>query len=115
MFNQLSNQVENKKSWLIVLTTQHLNDSNSVFQKLQTSKQHNTFARNEKKNTSSGGRFGPKMEMESGRDGWEMRLAVQKNILPRSQILTNGETPLERDGWSRGRKLVLNEKKCFVI
>ena len=39
MFNQLSNQVENKKSWLIVLTTQHLNDSNSVFQKLQTSKQ----------------------------------------------------------------------------
>ena len=49
MFNQLSNQVENKKSWLIVLTTQHLNDSNSVFQKLQTLKQHNTFARNEKK------------------------------------------------------------------
>ena len=76
MFNQLSNQVENKKSWLIVLTTQHLNDSNSVFQKLQTSKRHNTFASNE--NTSSGGRSGPKMEMESGRDGWEMRLAVQK-------------------------------------
>ena len=55
------------------------------------------------------------MEMESGRYGWEMRLAVQKNILPRSQILTNGETPLERDGWSRERELVLNEKKCFVI
>ena len=36
------------------------------------------------------------MEMESGRDGWEMRLAVQKNILRRLQILTNGETPLER-------------------
>ena len=72
-------------------------------------------SRNEKKNTSSGGRFGPKMEMESGRGGWEMRLAVQKNILPRSQILTNGETPLERVGWSRESELVLNEKKSFVI
>ena len=66
-----------------------------------------------RKNASSGGISGPKMEMESGRDGWEMRLAVQKNILPRSQILTNGETPLERDGWSRERELVLNEKKMF--
>ena len=38
-----------------------------------------------------------------------------KNILPRSQILTNGETPLERDGWSRERELVLNEKKmCYL-
>ena len=55
------------------------------------------------------------MEMETGRGGWEMRLAVQKNILPRSQILTNGETPLERVGWSRESELVLNEKKSFVI
>ena len=50
------------------------------------------------------------MEMETGRDGWEMRLAVQKNILPRSQILTNGETPLERDGWWRGTDLNFNGK-----
>ena len=71
------------------------------------------FCQKREKNTSSGGRFGPKVEMETGRDGWEMRLAVQKNILPRSQILTNGETPLERDGWSRERELVLNEKKMF--
>ena len=35
---------------------------------------------------------------------------MQKNILPRSQILTNGETPLERDGWRRGMELNLNGK-----
>ena len=38
-----------------------------------------------------------------------------KNILPRSQILTNGETPLERDGWSKERELVLNEKKNVLL
>ena len=61
-----------------------------------------------RKKASSGGRSGPKMEMESGRDGWEMRLAVQKNILRRLQILTNGKTPLERDAWWRGMELNLN-------
>ena len=35
---------------------------------------------------------------------------MQKNILPRSQILTNGETPLERDGWWKGWEINLNGK-----